>query len=421
MNNDGLRIFTSRCRNFAADRPPAVLLGGLSLLRPLGLAGIPTIVAGSDPDSPALYSRYCHGYLPLPAYWDEPELSDLLLDAAERLGASGSRRLPLYYGTDDQLRFLIRHRDRLTERFAFLLNRTDLALDLLDPIVFARRAQRLGLPVPQCYAWEEGGEGRPAVHHAPGPVLVKPTSKFAWEHSAVFRELFQCRGKARVYPNAAALLADPLATRLRTELLVQDYIPGDDRQIYSFHGFADESSRLLAWFVGRKIRTYPALTGESSYLELLTAEDELVALGHMIVERLGLCGVFKMDFKCDLRDGRFYLLEINARFNLWHLLGAVNGINLPAIAYDWLTSRTAELPYGGPARPRYRWLNFALDRCAWREAHRQRQMTLWRWLGSLLEAPKVYRLFSWRDPLPFFTRLLPQGVRRRLVSWHATG
>jgi predicted ATP-grasp superfamily ATP-dependent carboligase len=51
---------------------------------------------------------------------------------------------------------------------------------------------------------------------------------------------------------------------------------------------------------------------------------------------MGLRGVAKLDFKRD-RDGTLYLLEVNPRFNLWHHLGAVAGLNLPAIVYADLT------------------------------------------------------------------------------------
>src|SRR5215470_19812901 len=40
-----------------------------------------------------------------------------------------------------------------------------------------------------------------------------------------------------------------------------------------------------------------------------------------------LTGVAKPDFK-RAPDGRLLLLEINPRFNLWHHLGAVAGVNL---------------------------------------------------------------------------------------------
>jgi hypothetical protein len=45
---------------------PVILLGGLNVVRALGLAGIPVIVASQDRRAPSTASRYCKGVLELP-------------------------------------------------------------------------------------------------------------------------------------------------------------------------------------------------------------------------------------------------------------------------------------------------------------------------------------------------------------------
>jgi D-aspartate ligase len=56
------------------------------------------------------------------------------------------------------------------------------------------------------------------------------------------------------------------------------------------------------------------------------------------VGRIGLTGVAKLDMKRD-PAGRLWLLEVNARFSLWHHLGAAAGINIPAIVWADLAGR----------------------------------------------------------------------------------
>jgi predicted ATP-grasp superfamily ATP-dependent carboligase len=106
-----------------------------------------------------------------------------------------------------------------------------------------------------------------------------------------------------------------------------------------------------------------------------------------------------MDFKRDPRDGRWQLLEINARFNLWHYLGAVNGLNLTRVAYDYLLHH--ERPAGCRPRARYRWISLDLDFKAYRELKARGEITFGEWARSLLAAPSVSNLFSWSDPLPW--------------------
>ena len=58
-----------------------------------------------------------------------------------------------------------------------------------------------------------------------------------------------------------------------------------------------------------------------------------------MLERLAFVGVVKLDYKRDPRTGRFYLLEVNPRFNLWNHLGAAAGVNLPLLAYRTTPAR----------------------------------------------------------------------------------
>jgi predicted ATP-grasp superfamily ATP-dependent carboligase len=135
----------------------------------------------------------------------------------------------------------------------------------------------------------------------------------------------------------------------------------------------------------------------SSFLEL-AHNDELAAIGRDIAGRVPLKGVFKIDFKRDPDTGRYYLLEINARYNLWHHMAAKNGINLPQIAYDYLVhdARPAALRY----RTTVRWLCLRLDFRACRELVSRGELSVGGWLRSLVASRKVYDLFSWTDPLP---------------------
>ena len=59
------------------DRIPVVLLGGVNLVRALGLAGIPAIVATAKEDEPALASRYCTARCVIPS----PAQGDAAVDA----------------------------------------------------------------------------------------------------------------------------------------------------------------------------------------------------------------------------------------------------------------------------------------------------------------------------------------------------
>ncbi len=101
-------------------------------MRPLGLASIPVIVATSDSHSPVLASRHAAGRLILPAS-GTPELRtvEALLDAGAFLTGAVGCRIPIFYGVDETLSLLCRHREALSKYYAFLLNDAEIAAAVL--------------------------------------------------------------------------------------------------------------------------------------------------------------------------------------------------------------------------------------------------------------------------------------------------
>jgi D-aspartate ligase len=382
-------ILDINCRNITADRPPVLLAAGPVLLRPLGMAGIPAIVASSE-DNPAFASRYCGGRCILPPRNEPDALIEALLDTGDRLFRALGRRVPLMYGEDYFLELIYMHRARFEEKFLLLLNDPEVALDLLMKDRFEALARSRDLPAPRSLPWD-------LLSEIEKPVLAKPRSKFSWYHSPLQVQLFSDHSKALIFENGRAAAADPHVGRFRDHLTFQEYVRGGDRQLWSFHGVADEHGKVLAWFVGRKLRTSPPLTGESSFIELIH-DDALATFGRRMAEQVPLKGPFKMDFKTDVESGEHFLLEVNARFNLWHYLGAANGLNLMEVAYDYLVAgkRPPRLSY----RTDTRWLCMPLDWRAYRQLAARRQLSLIGWLSSIVFTRTVYNVFAWSDPTP---------------------
>ena len=389
------------------DTLPVVLLGGVNLVRALGLAGIPAVVASADPDDPVFASRYCAGRCILPP-WEKPDAAiDAIVGIGERLCAIHGRRVPLVYGSDEALKVIYAHRQRLERYFLLLVSDTCIGEAMLDKDRFQELAASRGIPVARVLAWD--GEGPGTLLGTTGPVIIKPKTKHDWHHSPLQERLFG-DAKARIFESGTQVRADAGIALYREQLLFQEYVAGDDSALWSYHGVADERGEVIDGFVGRKIRTYPPLTGESAFIEL-EEDDGLERLGREIAAKLPLAGVFKMDFKKDARTGAWYLLEINARFNLWMYLGARNGRNLVRTAYDFLLDRSRPKdPAAGFAR-RYRWLSLSLDFAAFREMRRQGDITLGQWLASILLSRNVYSYFAWTDPGPWL-RIWTNRVRR---------
>jgi predicted ATP-grasp superfamily ATP-dependent carboligase len=70
--------------------------------------------------------------------------------------------------------------------------------------------------------------------------------------------------------------------------------------------------------------------------------QEVVDDALALLRAFGYRGLSQVEFKRDPRDGRFKLMEINARLWQWHGLATACGVDLPRIAYADLTGE--ELP-----------------------------------------------------------------------------
>ena len=409
---------------YPADRVPVLLLGGVNLVRALGLAGIPAIVASSDPDEPAFASRYCHGrwFVPSPAYGNLA--INAIVALGNRLCAVYGRRIPLMYGSDEWLNLISAHRERLQRYFLLLLSEPLVAESLIEKDRFQSLARRRALPVPRTLAW---GTGPGTVGSAAGAVLVKPRSKVDWHDSAMRKRLFD-ESKALIYASGAEAAADPALADFHEQVTFQEYVAGGDTSLWSYHGFADERGVVLASFVGRKLRTHPPLVGESAFIEL-GDDPALDALGREIAARLPLKGIFKMDFKKDAATGEWRLLEINARFNLWLYLGACNGLNLVRFAYDYLLDGKRPVAGVRPTGAR-RWLSLSLDYRAHRVLRARGEITTARWLASILASRNVYNVFASSDPGPWLSlwwnrvarraNRVPRRLLAHLRPWRST-
>jgi D-aspartate ligase len=391
-------------------KPTAVLLGDLNMLRCFVGSDIPVVLAATDPHDVTLASRFAtHQHLIAPYAEPERALADL-----ERVARGLPAKPVLFYGSDEQLLFVSRHRERLTESFHFRMPPADVIEAMVDKRGFAARASAAGLPVPATACSRDVAGVEEVLERVPVPCVIKPNVHIGWfKHLALHTTGPR---KALIANTADELRARYAEVSQHTEdFVIQQYIPGGEDLIYSFHAYVDGSGKALAHFVGKKIRTFPREAGISTYLELVK-EPRVVAIGNAVVAKLGITGPLKIDMKMHAETRELYVLEVNARFNLWHYLGAAAGINLPQLAYAELTGASIEAPTDYATD--IRWLSFSDDLRSFLRSYRPSGELSWlSWLASL-RGRKVYDVFSWRDPMPWATSLLEYGraLRRRLTG-----
>ena len=369
----------------------ACVMGSMDLIRPLGLAGM-RCIAVARPGSPALYSRFNASRLAWPQFAaDDAVLVDQLMRAA----ASQLSPPVLFYEEDAQLLLVSRNRERLARAFRFVIADETLVEDLVDKARFHVLSKRLGLPVPPTRLIRPSAEAMP--DDLAFPLIVKPLIRDdAWAAlSGAFKalRLVDARALRALWPRLAAA---------GTGYLAQQEVAGPESAIESYHVYVDRFGAIAGEFTGRKIRTWPPSCGHSTALTISDAGD-VAALGRELTRKLNLRGVAKFDFK-RAHDRTLHLLEVNPRFSLWHHLGAVAGVNLPALVYADLT---------GTPRPPVARARAGTQWCAIKDfaAARASGMTAAEWL-RFVGACTAKSAIAWDDPAP----LLRGGLARLLQA-----
>jgi predicted ATP-grasp superfamily ATP-dependent carboligase len=108
----------------------------------------------------------------------------------------------------------------------------------------------------------------------------------------------------------------------------------------------------------RRCRQHPSDFGRAStYVETISLPD-LVEPSISFLRNIGYYGLVELEFKHDIRDGTYKLLDVNGRTWGYHTLGRSAGVDFPYLLFlDQLDNRINETH----ARPGVRWIKLTTD------------------------------------------------------------
>ena len=181
------------------------------------------------------------------------------------------------------------------------------------------------------------------------------------------------------------------------ELIIQEYIPGEDALGANYNAYYWEG-RPLVEFTAHKIRNAPPMMGSPSVL-ISEWIPEVVELGRRILGLVGYSGYACTRVKRDPRDGAYKLMEVNARHNLSTSLAVRCGVNFPFIQYQHLVEgiepRSQDYEYG------IYWVDISRDIGFRLINFKTERMTLKEFITPYL-SKHIFAVLDWRDPAPAF-------------------
>lgn len=303
----------------------AVVVGGdlnaLGVVRSLAAGKVPTLVIGASRDGAAMHTR--HARKTVVADTGGDPLIDALLDIS-----AGSAQPPVLFLTEEKsVRTVSEKRDVVLPRFRIRLPDHDRLMALMHKQGFQELAERGGAPIPRTVHLR-GRDDLALLGAIEFPCVLKPAKK-DYAYGARFKKAYVVQSAAEVeklYEQISPVLSD---------LVVQQWIDGDDSDIYFTLQYIGAGGAAVSTFTGRKIRSWPPrIGGTASCTAAWSEARELDALTAGFFAQVGFTGMGSMEYKRDRRDGRFYMIEPTvARTDFQQEVATLNGVNIPLAAY----------------------------------------------------------------------------------------
>lgn len=387
--------------------PPIFLLGtdcrtGLQTTRILAREGLAVHGVADQPASPYCRTRRARQQIHGDVF--RADFSSWL-----RGGQSGEDPvLPVLLPcTDDWVFWVAENRDRLTPYCRFTLGPHQALLTLAEKNRLVRYASEQDLPIPRTVFLSSRTEAETAASDLNFPVVMKPPVRTAaWLNATGGEKVLRLSSRQELVQAADLYLS------LAGELIVQEWIPGEDDQMYSCYFFSDGEARVRASLVVRKLRQWPVDTGCGS-LAVQVDNPEIQDITTRLLQGLGYCGLGSIQFKRHAETGAYYIIEVNVGRPALNM-PAAEACGVPMMVSYYRGTAGLPLPEDlGIKRTGGKWICWKTDLASALEHHRRGQLSISEWLKTL-RGPKTSSVFSLSDPVPSVLDLFSKGSR--LVS-----
>lgn len=384
------------------NKTGALIIGGdyqgLGIARSLYRENIPVCVIDND-FSISRFSKCLKYYFKCPPARKEEYFVKFLLDISNR----GLKGWVIFPTSDYSLSVLSRYKSQLANFYRIPTPSWDITKYFYDKRYTYNLAKKIGIDLPK--TWISASPEEIEKLEFPYPVIIKPAILDNF-YPYTKRKIFLARDKdelLRVYGKAIRII-DP------SEVIVQEVIPGKPEFLFSLAAFFKDG-KLKARLVAKRPRQHPMDFGHASTFVETVDIPELEREGEKLLKAAGYYGLAEVEFKFDLRDRKFKLLEVNPRTWGWHSIGLRAGVNFSFILYkDMLGEEIEEDPY----RSGVKWIRVITDLPIAIGELIKGNLKL-NVLMNSLKGEKEFAVFSWSDPLPFIAEffLLPYLWRKR--------
>jgi len=372
---------------------------GLGAARALRKLGLQIIGLCADPKQPCARSRFWSRIVTVDG------TPDGYVEKLIELGSQMPDRSVLFPSQDEVVQAVSDRREELEEYYDFVLPSKPALDRMMKKIAFHRWAVERGFPVPQSCEVGSPTELDRVLDTVEYPVIIKPVLRTrSWCKLCPVDKVLKLNARAELATIGFDLF------EAAPDLLVQQWIPGDDADVHFCLVYYDREGHELAYYTGRKLLQWPPRCG-STAVTVSTVNDDVHRLTQDVFREAEFHGLGSLEVKQSSEDKRYYITEPTVgRNDLQSFLAVGGGVNLSATAYfDAVNSGQAAS--AGRAR-RATWLNEYSLPAAIKQSGRFKYRHLLRLLGKRMSLA----YFSFADPMPF-CHLLKRSIGNKLKKF----
>ncbi|HEY3423777.1 MAG TPA: hypothetical protein VGL27_03190 [Negativicutes bacterium] len=376
-------------------KPPAIILGchkaGLGIIRALGEAKVPVVGIYYNKLDMGFVSKFVvsHYLFPHPDT-RETEFTEKLLGLTSKWG--GGVLIP---SDDATLVHVSRNKELLEEKYKVVAPSWEITEKFIEKKYTYSLAEKIGVAAPKTRTPQNLNEVKDFAKVVGFPCIIKPSIG----HS--FYEIFK---KKMIFAETIYALEEAykITADSGAEMMIQEYIPGDDQSGANYNSFFFDNKPVFE-MTAQKVRLSPPKTGFPRVVVSRSIPD-IIYPGRKILNGLGYNGFSCTEFKKDARDGKYKLMEVNGRLNLSSILSYKCGVNFALIAYrQALGFKLPELPIATDKE--VYWIDIGRDLIETVKNYKRENISIREYVKPYYKK-NIFTVLSIKDPMPFLKRSL---------------
>lgn len=294
--------------------------------------GIIAEAHGAGQLAPTKYSKIVHTHVH-ENFDDDDVFVRVLKDVASK--ADKSKKHLLISCGDAYSALIARHLEELKKDFICPYISYDLQKGLTDKVTFYEYCEKYDLPHPQTVIIETLKINDPKDIDIPFnfPVALKPANSVEWLD-------IHFEGRKKAYRIKTREELNELLLKIKkagytSELICQDFIPGDDSNMRVLNAYVGKDHKVKMMCLGHPLLEDPSPASIGNYMVIMPDfNQEIYNQIQSFLEKINYTGFANFDMKYDTRDGKYKLFELNPRQGRSSFYVTLNGYNLARYVVD---------------------------------------------------------------------------------------